>query len=225
MRPVTNFLLYSFVVVVIAHAKVELEADIPFLRVRINGKADLKCCFRSKTKELLNLTWVRRINANTTLLPEIVKPPEPVNTSDDGQFCGTLTFKSVQQNNTGMYQCWLNKTNFFTMTHGTFLQVYKPLEKTINLSENTKNNILKAEGIILFLCVLLPSATLLLKSKKLNELEKKKVAKEEENIYQGLNLDDCCTTYDQIERSQTHDPYQDVCNIIEEEEEIQLEKP
>lgn len=44
-------------------------------------------------------------------------------------------------------------------------------------------------------------------------------------IHQGLNLDDCCTTYDQIERSQAHGPYQDVCNIIEEEEEIQLEKP
>ncbi len=43
--------------------------------------------------------------------------------------------------------------------------------------------------------------------------------------HQGLNLDDCCSAYDQIERSQGHGPYQDVCNIKEEEEEIQLEKP
>lgn len=42
---------------------------------------------------------------------------------------------------------------------------------------------------------------------------------------QGLNLDDCCATYDQIERSQAQGPYQDVGNIKEEEEEIQLEKP
>lgn len=35
--------------------------------------------------------------------------------------------------------------------------------KTINLSENTKNKILTAEGILLLLCVLLPSATLLFK--------------------------------------------------------------
>jgi len=42
---------------------------------------------------------------------------------------------------------------------------------------------------------------------------------------QGLNLDDCCTTYDQIERSQAQGPYQDVGNIMEEKEEIQLEKP
>lgn len=44
-------------------------------------------------------------------------------------------------------------------------------------------------------------------------------------IPQGLNLDDCCSTYDQIERSQAHGPYQDVVNIKEEEEQIQLEKP
>lgn len=43
--------------------------------------------------------------------------------------------------------------------------------------------------------------------------------------HQGLNLDDCFTTYDQIERSQTQGPYQDVGTIKEEEEEIQLEKP
>lgn len=42
---------------------------------------------------------------------------------------------------------------------------------------------------------------------------------------QGLNLDDCCnTTYDQIERSQAHGPYEDVGNIMDEAE-IQLEKP
>lgn len=43
-------------------------------------------------------------------------------------------------------------------------------------------------------------------------------------IHQGLNLEDCCTTYDQIERSQTQSQYQDVCNAMEEREEI-LEKP
>ncbi|GLD72109.1 B-cell antigen receptor complex-associated protein alpha chain [Lates japonicus] len=119
----------------------------------------------------------------------------------------------------------LEGRNFQILSHGTYLQVYKPLEKTLNFSESTKNGILTAEGILLLLCVVLPSATLLCKSKKVHEIEKKKMKKEEENIYQGLNLDDCCTTYDQIERSQALGPYQDVCNIMEEEEEIQLEKP
>lgn len=222
MGPVANFLLYSFAVVVIAQAELQLEPDMPFLRVRANGKAVLKCCFNPEGMSL-NIYWVRRITANMSLLPEMIKDPESVNTS--GNFCSMYNFTSVQLQDSGLYQCWVNNSKISTFTHGTFLQVYKPLEKTINLSENTKNGILKAEGIMLLLCVLLPSTTLLLKSKKLNELEKKKVTKEEENIYQGLNLDDCCTTYDQIERSQTHGPYQDVCNIIEEEEEIQLEKP
>lgn len=40
---------------------------------------------------------------------------------------------------------------------------------------------------------------------------------------QGLNLDDCYAAYDQIERSQNNGPYQDVCNVLGDD--IQLEKP
>lgn len=44
--------------------------------------------------------------------------------------------------------------------------------------------------------------------------------------HQGLDLDLCAqTTYDQIQRSQAPDPYQDVYNMIQGDEEIQLEKP
>lgn len=42
-------------------------------------------------------------------------------------------------------------------------------------------------------------------------------------INQGLTLDDRSSTYDQIERSQNHGPYQDVCNTLHDD--IQLEKP
>lgn len=44
-------------------------------------------------------------------------------------------------------------------------------------------------------------------------------------LHQGLNLDDCCAAYDQIERSQGLGHYQDVVSGTEEREEIQLEKP
>nr|XP_020445840.1 B-cell antigen receptor complex-associated protein alpha chain isoform X4 [Monopterus albus] len=130
---------------------------------------------------------------------------------------------TVQFSDTGLYRCLLNYSVEWSYTHGTYLQVSEHVMLT-GLSESTKNKILTAEGILLLLCVLLPSAILLRKSKRVSEQEKKKAKKEEENIYQGLNLDDCCTTYDQIERSQAQGPYQDVCNIMEEEE-IQLEKP
>ncbi|KAK6269267.1 hypothetical protein J4Q44_G00394160 [Coregonus suidteri] len=78
--------------------------------------------------------------------------------------------------------------------------------------------------------VLLHGTMMLRKTKKLNQLKKKRVKEEEENIYEGLNLEECSSTYDQIQRSLVQGPYQDVGNMLieeeeEEEEEIQLEKP
>ncbi|XP_005808644.1 B-cell antigen receptor complex-associated protein alpha chain [Xiphophorus maculatus] len=196
-----------------------LEPDRPFLRVKIFERAELECCYKNAVN---NAIWVKRLSSGQ---------PEPVNLSEEvfqnysksnGKQCGFLTLKNVKLNDTGMYQCHFNNTDVYT--HGTYLQVFKPIEKTINLSESTKNKILTAEGVLLLLCVVIPSASLLFKSKKQNRLEMKKMKQEEENIYQGLNLEDCCTTYDQIERSQTQSQYQDVCTAMEEREEI-LEKP
>ncbi|KAM6994559.1 B-cell antigen receptor complex-associated protein alpha chain [Tautogolabrus adspersus] len=220
MGTVTNVLLCSFVVV-IAQAEVTLKADRPFLWVQHKHTAALECCYTNKGN-LESFTWVRHFQ-------EGKKNKGPVNvtltdfvTQDQSTSCGVLNFLTVQMNDSGLYQCWLRDSKRFT--HGTYLHVYKALEKTINLNERTKNKILMAEGVLLLLCVILPAATLLFQSKRLTELENKKVKMEEENIYQGLNLDDCCATYDQIERS-AHGQYQDVCNVMEEEEEIQLEKP
>ncbi|XP_038566910.1 B-cell antigen receptor complex-associated protein alpha chain [Micropterus salmoides] len=221
MGTVVNFILCS-IVVVIAQGEVSLEADRPFLRVKLFETAILKCCYKSNVK---NVTWAKhKRNESIPILP-LSDSVTTNNTEDNGIFCGILTLKSARLNDTGFYWCVLIDGSILDYTHGTYLQVYEPLEKTISLRESTKNKILTAEGILLLLCVIVPSASLIFQSKRLSELEKKKVTKEEENIYQGLNLDDCCTTYDQIERSQAHGPYQDVCNIIEEEEEIQLEKP
>lgn len=203
--------------------EVLLMADRPYLKVWLFDPADLYCCYEGEPK---GITWVRRVKANNTGYLQSVEVSERVTTRDNlkgGILCGTLTITSVQLNDSGLYHCKLNGTE--TYTHGTYLHVYKPLEKTIAIKESTKNMILTAEGILLLMCVLVPSATILFKSKSLNELEKKKVKMEEENIYQGLNLDDCCATYDQIERSQGQGPYQDVGNIMEEGEEVQLEKP
>ncbi|XP_071326355.1 B-cell antigen receptor complex-associated protein alpha chain [Trachinotus anak] len=221
------FVLCSTVVGTVVSV-VTLEADRPFLSVPLSGTAELECCYTTNGKSV-TYTWIKDGNktsgpiyltsANTGFSADVIKG------RSYGIQCGTLTLKKVQLNDTGMYKCLLNNSNSKLFTHGTYLQVHKPLEKTINLSESTKNKILTAEGILLLLCVVLPSASLLCKSKRVHELEKKKMKKEEENIYQGLNLDDCCATYDQIERSQTQGPYQDVCNMMEEEEEIQLEKP
>ncbi|XP_034553077.1 B-cell antigen receptor complex-associated protein alpha chain [Notolabrus celidotus] len=225
MGTVTNVLLCIFVVV-IAQAELILEADRPFLSVQQGRMAVLECCY-TKTMEQKSFKWFKHVEVDSTVIgPHEVNLTDflTVDTKNNKPFCGILNFLSVQPSDSGFYQCWLIESKVFT--YGTYLHVFKPLGKAIDIKESTKNKILTAEGVLLFLCVILPAATLLFQSKRISELEKKKERKEEENIYQGLNLEDCCTTYDQIERSQAHGQYEDVCTPMqEEEEEIQLEKP
>nr|XP_057909521.1 B-cell antigen receptor complex-associated protein alpha chain isoform X2 [Doryrhamphus excisus] len=204
-----------------ASGEVTLEVDRPWLRVQLFHTAFLDCCYRTD-KPSIQATWHRH---DSTRGPHQVNVSDTVMARDrthSGITCGTLTLTSVQLNDSGLYRCWLNGTGIFT--HGTYLQVYEPLDKTINLSEKAKNDILIAEGMLLFLCIIVPSVTLLLKSKKLHVLQKTMTKREVENIYQGLNLEDCCAMYDQIDRSKVGaGPYQDVLNNVDEE--VQLENP
>lgn len=225
MGSATVFLLCS-IFVVIVQCEVILEPDRPSLKVQVSHPATLQCCY--KPIEIpQTCTWTKTVQkGNVTNGPSRLYKSDRVvvdNTDiGEGIVCSNLTFMSVTMDDCGMYRCWINASKVFT--HGTYLRVYKPLQKIINLSEGTKNAILTAEGVLLLLCVMVPSATLLCKSKRLSDLERKKMRKEEENIYQGLNLDDCCPTpYDQIQRSQAHGPYQDVGNMNVDN--IQLEKP
>nr|XP_040022131.1 B-cell antigen receptor complex-associated protein alpha chain [Gasterosteus aculeatus aculeatus] len=217
MGTIINFLLCTFVVAV-AQAKLRLEADRPFLRVQVGHTAELECCYRNSNNPV-KWSWIKRAaNGSLSEAPEST----PVASS---RSCGTLTLELVQLKDSGFYQCSLKSNDCVVMSHGTYLQVYKPMEKIIQLSESTKNKILTAEGVLLLLCVIVPSVNLLCQSRRLHELEKKKAMKEEENIYQGLNLDECWSAYDQIQRCEANGPYEDVGNLREEEEEIQLEKP
>ncbi|RVE62938.1 hypothetical protein OJAV_G00161940 [Oryzias javanicus] len=206
----------------IAEAEVVLEIDSPFQRIRLSDGAKLECCFQNWDK---GSHWVK--NSRPFEKVEKFITSEHVNVTDHQRenniICSILTFSSVKLTDTGMYHCRLNGTS--TLTHGTYMQVYEPMEKTINLSESTKNVILMTEGILLFLCVTAPSFLFLFKKKHENKRAIKKEKIEEENIYQGLDLDDCCAAYDQIERPQGHGPYEDVGTTVKEGEEIQLEKP
>ncbi|XP_016301268.1 B-cell antigen receptor complex-associated protein alpha chain-like [Sinocyclocheilus anshuiensis] len=200
--------------------ELKLEADKPLERVALSHEATIRCCYHWNKKP--HVTWIINIqNTNGTTMPSIVNQSKDVIEEKDGVKCHLLFFKSVRLNDTGLYQCKLNHDTLHIFTHGTFLQVYKPLQKTLNLSESVKNSIITAEGVLLLMCVLIPGTMLLCKSKRLNELERKK-GQEEENIYEGLNLDDCNSAYHQIQRSNQQGPYQDVATCGED---IQLEKP
>uniref|UniRef100_A0A9J8BTR9 CD79a molecule, immunoglobulin-associated alpha n=1 Tax=Cyprinus carpio carpio TaxID=630221 RepID=A0A9J8BTR9_CYPCA len=187
---------YPFVFFTVANADLEglkLEVDKPFELVVLSHEATIRCCYHWNKKAHFN--WIVNIQ----------------NTS------GTTI--RVRLNDIGLYQCKLNHNTLQIFTHGTFLQVYKPLQKTLNLSESVKNSIITALAVLLLISVLIPGTMLLCKSKRLNELERKK-EREEENIYEGLNLDKCNSAYHQTKRSNQQG--QDVAGCGEG---IQLEKP
>ncbi|XP_076008662.1 B-cell antigen receptor complex-associated protein alpha chain isoform X2 [Genypterus blacodes] len=220
------FLVFC-VLVVVAADDVTFKPARPSSRVAVSHYAVLECCI-SVDRDTAALKWKKATpNKNDSSSLQLVNASEIVTMEEVEKapfLCGILTFTSVQMNDSALYLCTFNHGSTMHFTAGTYLQVYTPIKKSINLAEGTKNKILTAEGVLLLLVVLLPSTSLLFKTKKLHELKKTKMKREEENIYQGLNLDECCNTYDQIERTQGQSPYEDV-EKMGEEEDIELEKP
>nr|KAF6409292.1 CD79a molecule [Rousettus aegyptiacus] len=93
----------------------------------------------------------------------------------------------------------------------------------LNMGEGTKNNIITAEGIILLFCAVVPG-TLLLFRKRWQNVKFGIDAQddyEDENLYEGLNLDDC-SMYEDISRG-LQGTYQDVGSLHIGD--VQLEKP
>ncbi|KAF6076873.1 CD79a molecule [Phyllostomus discolor] len=93
----------------------------------------------------------------------------------------------------------------------------------LDMGEGTKNNIITAEGIILLFCAVVPG-TLLLFRKRWQNMKFGVDARddyEDENLYEGLNLDDC-SMYEDISRG-LQGTYQDVGSLHIGD--VQLEKP
>ncbi|CAL8247493.1 unnamed protein product [Lota lota] len=215
---VTIFLLCSIVSVAEGrHIKVTLDADQPFMKMEVSGTAILKCCYNNNGNDTVNYSWI----ITTVIANHAAHNHQLVNVSEERveegeekgrSLCRVLVLKKLRFSDAGLYRCVLNSHGITgVFSHGTFLQVYKPIEKILYLSENVKNNILTAQGILLLLCVLLPGANLLRKSKKIYALEKKKAMRKEENIYEGLKIEDFSSPYDQIQRAPAEVTYEDVC--------------
>nr|KAF6289844.1 CD79a molecule [Pipistrellus kuhlii] len=100
----------------------------------------------------------------------------------------------------------------------------KPVPRAfLDMGEDTKNNIITAEGIILLFCAVVPG-TLLLFRKRWQNLKfglDPRDDYEDENLYEGLNLDDC-SMYEDISRG-LQGTYQDVGSLHIGD--VQLEKP
>ncbi|XP_064296256.1 B-cell antigen receptor complex-associated protein alpha chain isoform X2 [Phalacrocorax carbo] len=135
----------------------------------------------------------------------------------------TLTFLRLAHNDTGLYYCRVEAGWASRQSCGTFLRVRDPMAVPfLNIKESTKNQIITAEGILLLLCTVGPSIFLLFR-RWANErlLQMKKSAYEEENLYEGLNLDEC-SMYEDISRG-LQPTYQDVGSLHAAD--AQLEKP
>ncbi|XP_007458649.1 PREDICTED: B-cell antigen receptor complex-associated protein alpha chain isoform X2 [Lipotes vexillifer] len=93
----------------------------------------------------------------------------------------------------------------------------------LDMGEGTKNNIITAEGIILLICAVVPGTLLLFRKRWQNMKFGADVQDdyEDENLYEGLNLDDC-SMYEDISRG-LQGTYQDVGSLHIGD--VQLEKP
>lgn len=205
--------------------KIKLGFDIPSLRLAISQTANMSCCYTASVavpNHWIKTVMISRNNTEYTVMNKTSVRVKFDNSTISGQHCEMLILNDIDVNDTGLYQCFLKESDNVVSTPGTFLQVYKPVHMILNINEGSKNSIITAEGVLLLLLVLLPGTVLICKSKGLHKLEKK-MGREEENIYEGLNLDDCNSTYHQIQRSLVQGPYQDVIN--NDEDDIQLEKP
>lgn len=115
---------------VIAEDEVNLKPDMPYLRVKLNDPADLECCYTTNV-ESLQSTWVIRSRSgkagNVTLTLRNVNSSDLVtmeHKTESDTTCGTLSFKSVQMNDSELYLCLLNSGKIKLFSHGTYLHVY-----------------------------------------------------------------------------------------------------
>lgn len=135
-----------------------------------------------------------------------------------------LNLSLVNKSHVGIYRCEVSTGKEVLRSCGTYLRVLESIPKPfLELGEGTKNNIITAEGIILLFCAVVPG-TLLLFRKRWQNVKFGVDARddyEDENLYEGLNLDDC-SMYEDISRG-LQGTYQDVGSLHIGD--VQLEKP
>ncbi|KAI5234622.1 B-cell antigen receptor complex-associated protein alpha chain [Manis pentadactyla] len=195
-----------------------VDGGPPSVTVSVGDKARLLCLHNSsKPASHLKVTWWRILQGNATWSPMLWSVGEGPN--------GELTIPQVNKSHMGLYRCLIEEDGGESkQSCGTYLRVREPPPRPfLDMGEGTKNNIITAEGIILLFCAVVPG-TLLLFRKRWQNLKFGPDGQddyEDENLYEGLNLDDC-SMYEDISRG-LQGTYQDVGNLHIGD--VQLEKP
>lgn len=190
-----------------------VEGGPPSLTVNLGEEARLTCENNGRNP---NITWWFSLQSNITW------PPVPLGPGQGTT--GQLFFPEVNKNHRGLYWCQVIENNILKRSCGTYLRVRNPVPRPfLDMGEGTKNRIITAEGIILLFCAVVPGTLLLFRKRWQNEKFGVDMPDdyEDENLYEGLNLDDC-SMYEDISRG-LQGTYQDVGNLHIGD--AQLEKP
>ncbi|XP_015743967.2 B-cell antigen receptor complex-associated protein alpha chain isoform X1 [Python bivittatus] len=186
------------------------------------NSATLECRFTAPSGA--KVSWKKSCSPNCSNSLEVFNNSHHWISADVGRGFSKLSFHQTQRNDTGMYYCSVVAYSGRGLSCGTYLWVRRPRPISfLNMSESIKNKIITAEGFLLLICAIGPGLFLLFKKRWENErlLQAKKKACEEENLYEGLNLDDC-SMYEDISRG-LQATYQDIGNV--KVIDLQLEKP
>ncbi|XP_031241568.1 B-cell antigen receptor complex-associated protein alpha chain [Mastomys coucha] len=190
-----------------------VEGGPPSLTVNLGEEARLTCENNARNP---NITWWFSLQSNNTW-------PTMLLGSGKGR-TGELIFPEVNKSHGGLYWCQVVENDESKRSCGTYLRVRKPVPRPfLDMGEGTKNRIITAEGIILLFCAVVPGTLLLFRKRWQNEKFGVDMPDdyEDENLYEGLNLDDC-SMYEDISRG-LQGTYQDVGNLHIGD--VQLEKP
>ncbi|XP_059109502.1 B-cell antigen receptor complex-associated protein alpha chain [Peromyscus eremicus] len=191
----------------------------PSVTVNLGDEARLTCEHDGNNP---NITWWYSLLSNHTL--QFSDPTLPVSLGPGQGPRGELVISNVNESHRGVYRCRVEENSVPQFSCGTYLRVRKPVPRPfLEMGEGTKNRIITAEGIILLFCAVVPGTLLLFRKRWQNEKFGVDIPDdyEDENLYEGLNLDDC-SMYEDISRG-LQGTYQDVgsLNIGD----VQLEKP
>ncbi|XP_062033336.1 B-cell antigen receptor complex-associated protein alpha chain [Lepus europaeus] len=187
----------------------------PSVTVSLGDEAKLLC--ENNGSNSANITWWRVGQGNCTWPRSYVGQASTENN-------GTWIIHKVEKSHSGMYQCSVTDGDMVRHSCGTYLRVREPPPRPfLDMGEGTKNRIITAEGIILLFCAVVPGTLLLFRKRWQNEKFAVDAQDdyEDENLYEGLNLDDC-SMYEDISRG-LQGTYQDVGSLHIGD--VQLEKP
>ncbi|KAM5297883.1 B-cell antigen receptor complex-associated protein alpha chain isoform 1-T1 [Glossophaga mutica] len=194
-----------------------LNSGPPSVTVSVGDDARLQCLYDSSPPQGSKIRWLRVLQGNYTWPAQLLNVDN--NSTDD------LIFLSAKKNHSGLYLCEVTENNITKWRScGTYLRVREPAPRPfLDMGEGTKNNIITAEGIILLFCAVVPGTLLLFRKRWQNMKFGVDVRDdyEDENLYEGLNLDDC-SMYEDISRG-LQGTYQDVGSLHIGD--VQLEKP